>query len=51
MKSFRIDLSHIKDTCGSFVKFRLHKLKLQIHDAAAKARKHNSALAALPLKT
>jgi hypothetical protein len=53
MKSFHIDLSHIEDTSGIFVKFRSHKLKLQAHDATtmAEERKHNSALASLPLET
>jgi hypothetical protein len=53
MKSFHIDLSHIEDSCGIWVKFRSHKLKLQTHDATtmAEARKLNSALAALPLET
>lgn len=53
MKTFHLDLSHIDDTCGIFVKFRSHKLKLHTHDATtmAEARKHNAALAALPLET
>jgi hypothetical protein len=53
VKSFHIDWSHIEDTCGILVKFRSHKLKLQAHDGTtmAEARKHNSALAALPLET
>jgi hypothetical protein len=52
MKSFHIDLSHIEDTCGIFVKVRSHKLQLQTHNATtmAEARKFNAALAALPLE-